>query len=573
MKNSNRFVFLVSALLLVCSGNSAFGIRHSASNVAFGIRHSASNVAFGIRHSASNVALGIRHSAFPTSGHLPDEVKDFSDTVIAWHHMNVLAADSMRGRYTPSLELEKSAQYIAQTFEACGVEPLDGSFMKSYGFDRLDVMPSTELTLTRNGVATQFVIKSDFNPHEISGEGTLVDKRVVFVGYGITAPDLKYDDYEGMDVKGAVVVVIRGEPTVTDSTKPFGGDRQTAYASNTSKLENAKKHGAVAMLVADAARGTRKMLLLGARWPSLFPDIPSEFQPIALPSTTKNIPCVHIGELPAIVLFGSRQAYAEKVALIDSLVVPQSCELPGIQFSGTVEISRVREEVNNVVGIIRGAHSNDGDANSNGEYVVVGAHYDHVGVGKPVAGDSIFNGADDNASGTTGLLLIAKALSMSAEKPVRDIVLVAFSGEERGLLGSKAYVANSPLPIENCVAMLNMDMIGRCTDNNLSIGGEGYCPDLTKINAEENATLEHPLTLKYDIERYFFRSDQANFARKKIPVLFYFTGEHKDYHKVTDDVSLIKMRDMMSIVQLVTRTAWRAANLPRTKYVMKGWED
>jgi len=488
------------------------------------------------------------------------------DTTAALSHMHVLASDDMRGRHTPSPELKRSASYIAETFKELGVEPVNGSYFHPYGFDKLDIGDATDLTLTSKGIATSFVIKSDYNPYDFTGEGTVTNAPVVFVGYGITAPVLGYDDYAGIDVTGAVVVVIRGEPTVTDSTKPFSGSGQTSYASTSRKIENAKKHGAVGMFVVDAARSTRKLMVLGGRWPSLFPEVPSEHTPIALHSNTPNIPCIHIGELPAHVLFGSRASYATIVAEIDSLVVPQSRILNDITVSFTVALKRTPEQVDNVAGIIRGEEYPD-------EYVIIGAHYDHVGVGKPIKGDSIFNGADDNASGTTGLLMIAKALHETDTRPERSIVLVAFSGEERGLLGSKAYAANSPLPLEKCVAMINMDMIGRCESNKLSIGGNGYCPDLVAINEEENASLGKPFTLKYDIDRYFFRSDQASFARKRIPVLFYFTGEHQDYHKVTDEISLIKFADMMNVVNLAMRTAWRAADQPRTRYVGKGWED
>jgi Zn-dependent M28 family amino/carboxypeptidase len=204
----------------------------------------------------------------------------------------------------------------------------------------------------------------------------------------------------------------------------------------------------------------------------------------------------------------------------------------------------------------------------------MGAHYDHVGVGRANAqGDSIFNGADDNGSGTTGILLAAEALATSSTRPDRSIVFVAFSAEEKGLLGSKAYVANSPLPTKNCVAMINMDMIGRAEDSKLSIGGNLRCPDLVKINEEENASAARKFNLAYDIEQYFFRSDQASFAMKKIPVLFFFTGEHKDYHKQTDETSLLNMPDLVSITRLASRVAWRAAHQPRTTYIPAGFEE
>jgi Zn-dependent M28 family amino/carboxypeptidase len=278
------------------------------------------------------------------------------------------------------------------------------------------------------------------------------------------------------------------------------------------------------------------------------------------------IPHMSIGEKVVVALFGSTQALVQRRMMIDSTLTSQSMVLPNVTVSCQVTLKRERQTVKNVMAMLPGKETPE-------EYVVMGAHYDHVGVGKPVNGDSIFNGADDNASGTTALLLAAESLAPMESRPERSIVFVAFSGEERGLLGSKAFTDHPPLDLDDCVAMVNMDMIGRCENNKLSIGGNKYCPDLIAMNEEENAKLASPLTLAYDIERYFFRSDQANFARKKIPVIFYFTGEHGDYHKVTDEIGKINFDEMMSITTLATRVAWRAANQSRTRYVPGGFEE
>lgn len=156
---------------------------------------------------------------------------------------------------------------------------------------------------------------------------------------------------------------------------------------------------------------------------------------------------------------------------------------------------------------------------------------------------------------------MAESFAQTDPKPKRSIVFLAFSGEEKGLLGSQAFTDNPPLPLENCVSMLNMDMIGRAEQDSLCIGGNTRCKELADLNEVENNQIEKPFSLHYNIENFFFRSDQANFAKKKIPVLFYFTGEHKDYHKVTDEISKINFPDLVRITKLCARTAWKTASI------------
>ncbi|RPI69023.1 MAG: M28 family peptidase [Ignavibacteriae bacterium] len=482
------------------------------------------------------------------------------DTAVARQHLSILASDEMRGRHTPSPELDRSAEYLAQRLRDAGCEPVNGSYFHEYTLQLLDLAQPTSLSIVSDAGRRTLDVKTDFVPFGRTGEGTVTNARVVFVGYGITAPELNFDEYAGLDVKGAVVVVIRGEPAVSDSTKPFGGKRPTRHASNDVKVENARKHGAVAMLVVDPMRSGGSPRVFGAVWPSLYPEQGHEYNPVILGDAEPSIPTLSVGEAVIRSLFGSTTALFGLRVKIDSTLTPYSKIIDGSTISCQVTLDRQIQKVKNVMAMLPGTSNPE-------EFVVMGAHYDHVGVGKPVQGDSIFNGADDNASGTTALLLAASALSPKQARPERSMLFVAFSGEERGLLGSKAFTDHPPLDLKNCVAMINLDMIGRCDNSKLSIGGHLYCPDLIKINEEENAALQRPLKLAYDIESYFYRSDQASFARKQIPVLFYFTGEHGDYHKVTDEISKVNLPDMVNITQLATRVAWRAAGMPRTRFV------
>jgi Zn-dependent M28 family amino/carboxypeptidase len=199
--------------------------------------------------------------------------------------------------------------------------------------------------------------------------------------------------------------------------------------------------------------------------------------------TVETMPVVHAGEKIASLLFGSVESLRTLVSRMDSLSLPQSFDFTkDIKISDfTVTFVTKKTPVKNVMGIIKGAKSK-------GEYIVIGAHYDHVGFSRPQSKqkDSIFNGADDNASGTTGLLLLAQSMATIADELQRDIVFVAFSGEEKGLYGSRAFVETSPLPLQQCVAMFNMDMIGRNDSNTLSVGGNSRCPELAELNEKEN---------------------------------------------------------------------------------------
>ena len=404
-------------------------------------------------------------------------------------------------------------------------------------------------------------LKDDFVPFEYSGASIVNYAPIVFAGYGITASEFQYDDYKDIDVKGKVVVIMRGEPQMDNEKSVFDGKKFTKYSRMQSKMKTAYANGAVGIIVLNAPSTTLKIRPTGFPWPSLYPNIPAD----ALPLSRKNasmpdIPVISAGERFAQIMFGSVDTLKAWQTKIDSLLIHQSRAIPDAEvLSLQTSIRTEKVQVRNVMGMIKGSEIPD-------EYVVIGAHYDHVGMSRPndPTKDSIFNGADDNASGTTGMLLSAEALAHAPIKPKRSIVFVGFSGEEKGLLGSKAFVDNPPLPIANCVAMLNMDMIGRSVNDTLYIGGNTRCKEFADMNAEMNATLfdDEAFTLSYSIEQYFFRSDQASFAMKRIPVLFYYTGEHQDYHKVSDEIEKLNMEHLVNIATLCSHTAWSAADRP-----------
>jgi hypothetical protein len=480
----------------------------------------------------------------------------------AKEHLNFLASDEMHGRNTPSPELEKAADYIAAYFKKVGVEPINGTYFHNYTLYKVNLGEPNTLRIKTPDSSFSLRVKDDFIPFDVSGAASLRGKDVVFVGYGISAPELGYDDYEGIDVKGKVVVVLRGGPKSEDTNSMFswkkGGIRMMTHET---KAMNAIKNGAVGMIVFNNPRTSQVLRATGFPWPSLFPKMSADALPLKLKSAKDlpiaKFPIVHCGEQVALALFGTIDNLKSAQHAIDTLMKPASFALTKLSIEDlTVTTDEKEFTVRNVMGMVKGSEKPD-------EYVVVGGHYDHVGFSRPndPNKDSIYNGADDNASGTTGVLLLAESFAQATPKPKRSMVFVAFSGEEKGLLGSEAFTDSPPIPLAQCAAMLNMDMIGRTEKDSLCIGGNTRCRELADLNEQENMKLDKPFSLHYNIENFFFRSDQANFAKKKIPVLFYFTGEHADYHKVTDEIAKINFADLVRITQLCARTAWKTASI------------
>jgi len=476
-------------------------------------------------------------------------------------HIELLASDEMRGRNTPSPELEKAAAYIEGQFKDLGLQPINGSYFHTYVLERLHLDKPTTFMVKKGLAITEMALKDDFIPFEFSGSTTVDYASLAFAGYGITAPEYKYDDYKDLDVKGKVVVILRGEPQMDNDSSVFEGKRFTKYSRMQSKIKTAVANGAVGVIVLSSPSNSMKIRPIGFPWPSLYPNIPADALPLSRRNAdSPNIPVISAGERFVDIVFGAVDTLKAWQKNIDSLMITQSKVIPTIEIlSLQTTLRSEKVEVKNVMGMIKGSELPE-------EYVVIGAHYDHVGHSRPndPAKDSIFNGADDNASGTTGILLSAEAIVNAPSKPKRSIVFVGFSGEEKGLLGSKAFADNPPLPIKNCVAMLNMDMIGRSVNDTLYIGGNTRCKELADLNAEVNRTLfdSDAFNVSYTIEQYFFRSDQASFAMKRIPVLFYYTGEHEDYHKVSDEISKLNMDNLVKIATLCSHTAWSVADLP-----------
>lgn len=447
-----------------------------------------------------------------------------------------LASPELRGRLTGSPELEKAAAYIAGKFREFHLKP-------AYGKEYYQAFPVTtsarpgkdnRFTIKDSGKTAQLDFQRDFTPFNFSHSGHFAGP-LVFAGYGITAPEFHYDDYAGIDVKGKIVLILRHEPQEMDERSVFGGKTFTTHAQFASKASNAKMHGAAAVILINDV-----------------PNHPGEEDKLQLFGVVEGpedagIPMVQMKESTAARWFEEAGKPLDGVlAGIDRELKPESFDFPTrLQVDVNVDLLRVVKTVHNVAAYLPGTTD---------EYVIIGAHYDHLGLGgqfslAPSMTGTIHPGADDNASGTAGVIELARWFS-TQPKQKRGILFLTFAGEEQGLLGSAFWAEHPELPLEKAVAMVNMDMIGRVRNGKLYVGG-------TSTGTNLRTLVEHFVALNGDLKVDFSEgpesgsSDHTSFIAKRVPALFFFSGLHSDYHKPSDTWEKIDAPDAAKVLQLV----------------------
>ena len=465
-----------------------------------------------------------------------------------------LASDALEGRYVGSPGIEKAGDLIADDFSKLGLKPvpgLEGYFQPFTMLAGATVDPSTTLAVGDR----KLELDKDFLPSAVTSEGPF-DAPVVFAGYGITDKDRNYDDYAGLDVKGKIVLVLRFEPQDEKGESRFTKSKAWSEdATFASKCRTATEHGAAALLfVNPPAREDEDELMVFSR---------------LLLGSRVQLPVIQVkqGVAAAMVKDGGAGDLKSIEQTIDKDLKPQSVVLKDVTVQGKVVLKKNEKQVRNVAAMLpgKGDHAD--------EYIVIGAHYDHLGRGGPGSlaplSHAIHPGADDNASGTAAILGIADDLSHLGPQP-RSLIFIAFTGEEEGLIGSHYFVDHCPVPLDKIAYMLNLDMVGRITKNDLEIGGNGTAADLDKLLKDADEGLPLKLgTSAVGGKGGIGPSDHMSFALKKIPVLFFFSGLHRDYHRPSDTADKINFWGMEKVVDLGDRTVEALARLQREEYVGK----
>jgi hypothetical protein len=498
-----------------------------------------------------------------------------SDTRIL-AHLKYLASDNLEGRATGEKGGYLAADYVAHQFKQLGLfapapavpgeaggTAARGSAMAAgktgenearAGTTAKDYLRHFEATIgvhlgennslriafpSGSGtVESTYVCGQDFIPFSFSSTGSVL-ASVTFAGYGITSEQYGYDDYSHVALNNNVALVMRHEPRETDTSGVFGGKTLTHYSDLRYKATNARDHGASAVMVAiDPLNHT-----------------PEEDELIKLQSREGlgdcGIPAIQIKEhIAEAVVRAHGLDLRQLQEQIDDMQAPSTVALPKVRATLQTDLVKERRDVANVIGILtpRGREVS--------EYVIVGAHYDHLGRG----GESslskeggIHNGADDNASGVSAMLELARIFAAKRDSLKRGLVFIGFTGEEIGVLGSTFYVSHPAVPLEKTALMLNLDTIGRMRDHKLYAAGIGSSPVIKGLIERANAELsgESQVPLKIETsEGGYGPSDHFPFYGKNVPVLFFFTGANEDYHKVSDDWEKINRAGLASVVRL-----------------------
>lgn len=462
-------------------------------------------------------------------------------------HLTVLASDEYEGRETGEKGQKIAAEYVSNHFSEIGLKAIDENknYLQEFELQSLKFSSSK----INDGVLYQ-----DFLFYGLENV-SIQDKDFVFVGFGIENEN--YNNYEGIDVKGKVVLFLEGEPFVDGNSVITGSQELSEWASgSTKKIELAKSKGALESVLISAQTET-DFALMASRLKHYYE------KPGLVQMGTSRDARFSISETFAIKLFNSNEKKFQKVKSKLNKKANYVNKVEGGKITVELNVEEGVVGTENIIGMVEGTDL----AN---EAIVISAHYDHIGV----RDGKVFNGADDDGSGTVAVMELAQAFAEAKKAghgPRRSIIFMGMTGEEKGLLGSEYYSENPIFPLENTVTNLNIDMIGRLDEDHEDgnyvylIGTNMLSADLHNISEEankmyKNIDLDYRFNSLEDKNRFYYRSDHYNFAKHGIPVIFYFNGVHEDYHKHTDTIEKILFDKMENITQLVFYTAWEIVN-------------
>ena len=464
-------------------------------------------------------------------------------------HLYIYASDEFEGRNTGDSGQKKAVEYIKEKYEALGIKPvIEENYFQNVP---LNIIKTPKVSITNNGRTFNYF--DDFLSLGSANSSTLSSSEIVYAGYGID--DDKYSNYTNLNVKGKIVVIKKGEPKDKYGNYIITGDKEASKWSNGRQELSAKRNTA-------KDKGVKALFFMND---DLFNQYARYFKELEARGVSNrlSLPVKKNGEPDMYQFLISDKMGKLLVTNIEKSTKPS---YETVKFEMIFEASSESKPSENVAAIIHGSEKPD-------EYIIISSHLDHVGMD---ANGEVFNGADDDGSGTVAMLEIAEAFKKAVDfghRPKRSISGLHGTGEEKGLLGSKYYTDYEPLvPLKNTITNLNVDMIGRIDpkrEGNRNyiylIGSDKLSKDLhnmsEKVNKEYlNIELDYRYNDENDPNRFYYRSDHYNFAKNNIPVIFYFNGTHADYHKISDTPDKINYDLLENRSRLIFHTAWEIAN-------------
>ena len=462
-------------------------------------------------------------------------------------HLHILASDEYEGRETGRKGQKMAADYIKAFYDSKGIPPLGESYFQSFP---IEVKQTIDASLTMNGSEYKFLEDFYLFPGDYE---RISSDNILFLGYGID--DKNYSDYKEKEVEGKVLLVLSGEPM----SKGKRICEKEGWTSNYRLKRNvAKEKGAKALLVIDETlkENVKKYEHFITKASTKLLDENKE--------TEKDMLMAYVSADMANKAFSRNKTSIKKLSKGINKTKQTKNFVLGSPFEFEMKVKQERLSGENVLGFIEGTDKKE-------ELIIITAHYDHIGK----EGEEVYNGADDDGSGTVTVLEIAEAFAQAKKEghgPRRSVLCMPVSGEEKGLLGSRYYTEHPAWPLEQTVCDLNIDMVGRIDEKHEGnpnyvylIGSDRLSTTLHQVSEEANKTytnieLDYTFNDPQDPNRFYYRSDHYNFAKNNIPVIFYFNGVHEDYHQLTDTVDKINFDKIENIAKLVFYTAWELAN-------------
>ena len=456
-------------------------------------------------------------------------------------HIKYLASDELTGRFPGTKGDSLAEDYIIKQFRSSKITPAgEDGYRQTFNYiSEVRLGEDNGLLITKGTDKTTLKASDDFIPLGFSAVGG-AEAELVFAGYGINAPDKNYNDFQNIDVKGKIVVIFRNSPGYNNPH-----DNPLAqYENPRRKCNMVKEAGAIGVIIIQG--------------PNHGED---ELMTLRVSSEKLEIPVVNMKRAAIESLFNAEGKDMAKVqADMDSLKVPNSFAFKDTKAQLNTDLKFITSYTNNVIGIIEGS-----DPVLKNETIVIGAHFDHLGDGMKYGSlndshePAIHNGADDNASGISGVIELAQYFASLKKDLKRSIIFIAFSAEEAGLIGSAYFTKSELFKKYNVVSMINLDMIGRMIDNKLTVGGTGTSGVWDKMLDSLNGIAMFNLTKNTE---GFGPSDHSSFYAKEVPVLFFFTALHSDYHRPSDDWDKINADDEVKILDMVSDVVLCINNLP-----------